>query len=333
MLGFRPLIFTILTGALIFTSSFDLSAESVHMSGQTIELPDTLGPWTLAEASKRIDSETIFDYMNGAGELYLAFHFDHLVVYEYRDKTGNSILVELYHLKSPHDAFGLLSLDWGGESVTFHASPAGGSDGFFPEALYGKGLLRVRSRNVYARILAVRENALVRKIILRLGGIITAGHNNPPPPGMVSALPPSLGRLWQLNRNRIGYFYSHLVLNSLYYLSHDNILGLEHTGEAVIAPYERIQTDGLRSRIQLLVIRYPDSRRARAATAGFLKGYLPDREMIKNTHAEPKDMGIYQVEDGWLGYKRDGRLLALVFECPDSACAEEILHQAQLDQF
>ena len=306
------------------------------MTGHSIELPETIDSWTLTGAPQRIDSESIFDYMNGAGELYLAYHFDHLMVYEYRNKSGDSILVELYTMKSPHDAFGLLSMDWGGEPVTVHTVATGDTDAdgtSFPEALYGEGLLRVRSRNVYARILAVRENSRIRETILDLGGIIAAGRNNPPPPDMVTALPPSLGRDWKLNIKRIGYFYTHLVLNSLYYLSHDNILGLGHTCEAVIAPYERNKADPSGRRIQFLVIRYADSQQALAAATGFQEAYLSERIKNKNPADGPEDVAVYQVEDGWMGYKRRDRILALVFECTDSACAETILGHAPLEQF
>jgi len=55
--------------------------------------------------------------MDGAGELYLGYRFDHLESYEYEVQSEKNILVELYFMKTADDAFGLLSLDWGGEPV------------------------------------------------------------------------------------------------------------------------------------------------------------------------------------------------------------------------
>ena len=84
-----------------------------------VNLPKQAGPWVRPDAPRRINEETIFDYMDGAGELYLAYRFDHLDVYEYSapDKRLGTIKVELYWMKDPDDAFGLLSTDWGGEAV------------------------------------------------------------------------------------------------------------------------------------------------------------------------------------------------------------------------
>jgi hypothetical protein len=64
--------------------------------------------------------------MNGAGELYIGYRFRHLDVYEYTSGSEENILVELYYMETPDDAFGLLSLDWGGESVTLNKKTGAG---------------------------------------------------------------------------------------------------------------------------------------------------------------------------------------------------------------
>ena len=97
------------------------------------------------------DSSNIFDYMNGAGELYLAYGFDHLEVYEYTADDQDSILVEVYVMNTSDDAFGLLSLDWGGEPVTLQSTPSFQSNPAVAppyRALYGMGLLRIRADTI-----------------------------------------------------------------------------------------------------------------------------------------------------------------------------------------
>ncbi len=64
--------------------------------------------------------------MNGGGELYLAYRFDRLDVYHYEAKGQNKILVEVYQMKTTDDAFGLLSLDWGGGPVILTSSSGKG---------------------------------------------------------------------------------------------------------------------------------------------------------------------------------------------------------------
>ena len=168
---------------------FPLSqGEAGVMRPEKISLPDTIDGWKLEGEPQRIEKTNIFDYMNGAGELYLSYHFDHLLVYEYKNKSGNDIIVELYTMKDSRDAFGLLSLDWGGESVNLGQPEQGRSKKAITpldRALYGKGLLRVWSDNLYVRIMAFRDVPGVRDVILRLGKIITAGRSHSSLPEML----------------------------------------------------------------------------------------------------------------------------------------------------
>ena len=87
---------------------------SVKMNADKTNLPKTVGVWNRLEPARIIKAENIFKYMNGAGELYLGYRFRHLEVFDYTSADQGNILVELYFMGSPDDAFGLLSLDWGG---------------------------------------------------------------------------------------------------------------------------------------------------------------------------------------------------------------------------
>jgi hypothetical protein len=307
-------------------------AEARTMGEQAIPLPDAVGAWRLTGPPRRIHAGNIFDYMDGGGELYLAYRFDHMLAYEYSDGGGNDILVELYRMKDSDDAFGLLSLDWGGEAVAWRPrEPAAAAAAVVPSAraLYGAGLLRLWSGDLYARVMAVRETPPAREAILRLGEAITAGGREPPPPALLRLLPPVLAPHWQVKPERTGYFRSHLVLNSLYYLSHENILGLDASCEAVFAAYEEERGASARKRIQLLLVRYPGEDRAGRSLDRFLAAYLPGRAKGATGPAR-RGNGFFQIEDGWLGFRLKGRLLVLAFGCPDLASARGIVEQAGL---
>ncbi|MBN1270766.1 MAG: hypothetical protein JXB26_00715 [Candidatus Aminicenantes bacterium] len=306
------------------------------MRSNKINLPETLNGWRLDAPPRRIDKTNIFDYMDGAGELYLSYEFDHLLVYEYKTESDNDILVELYQMKDSQDAFGLLSLDWGGEPVDLNhlrsempensASPQ-----IIPKsrALYGKGLLRIWSDDLYIRIMAFKDTPGVKEVILKLGKIITVNRSNPSPPEMLQVIKPSADSSWSLRKDRTAYFYSHLVLNSLFYISHENILNLSHSTEAVFVTYYKKNKDGARQSPKLLVIKYPEAEQAAVSLKDFIKTYLPDqgREMKQDPNKEIQQ--FFQIEDGWMGFKLFDRTLSLVFECPDSNSAQEILSQVQ----
>ena len=148
------------------------------MNAGKLNLPKTVGVWNRPDSPRIINSKNIFKYMNGAGELYLGYRFRHLEVFDYTSADQGNILVELYFMESPDDAFGLLSLDWGGEPVSFDGSPAAISNQSFTastRALYGGGLLRLWSDDIYARIMAERETPASKEAVLALGKAIAAG--------------------------------------------------------------------------------------------------------------------------------------------------------------
>lgn len=122
---------------LTITMMVSISEGTVSsMKVSKICLPQTIGVWTRSESPRVINSKNIFDYMNGAGELYLSYRFDRLEVYEYKADHEKSILVELYYMKTSDDVFGLLSLDWGGERISFGVSPENASNDSLVSSYY-----------------------------------------------------------------------------------------------------------------------------------------------------------------------------------------------------
>ncbi len=300
------------------------------MKVDNINLPKAVGGWTRPEAPRLINSQNIFKYMNGAGELYLGYRFHHLEVFAYSSDGQDNILVELYFMETSDDAFGLLSLDWGGEPVSFGGSPAAPSNKSFTSstrALYGGGLLRSWSDSIYARIMAERETPASKKAVLALGKAITVNPKNPPEPELVKTLPLEIGSAWKLRKDRLSFFRSHLVLNSIYYLSHENILDLDLSTEAVIAPYEHISNSGDKKRSQFLLVQYENHERARKALNHFHDAYLPEYKKEITADSAANSPSLFKLEDGWLAYKLVGKYIAIVFECPDQESARVIIQE------
>jgi hypothetical protein len=85
------------------------------------------------------------------------------------------------------------------------------------------------------------------------------------------------------------------VLNSIYYLSHENILDFDLSTEAVSAPYERIPGSEDPKRSQFLLVQYENLDRARQALNHFHDAYLP--ELKKEITAD--SASLFKLEDGW----------------------------------
>jgi hypothetical protein len=283
---------------------------STPAAAQTaLRLPLSLAGWTRPAAIRRVEPGAIFEYMDGAGELYLAYRFDHLEVVEYASNDQGEILVELYWMKSSDDAYGLLSGDWGGEPISLKGPPAAGR----PRALYGAGLLRIWSDGLYARVLASHESEATRRAVLALGRAMVAGRSDPPAPRLVTGLPRTIAEGFVLRGDTVCFLRSHLVLNSAYFVSQQNILSLDRTVDAVTARYGRRSPDPARRPVRLMLVRYPDPEVARNALARFREAYLPE------TRSDPSAAisALARIEDGWAGYRMAGRGLAIVFEAPD----------------
>ena len=300
------------------------------MNADKPNLPKTVGVWNRPDSPHLINSKNIFKYMNGAGELYLGYRFRHLEVFDYTSADQGNILVELYFMESPDDAFGLLSLDWGGEPVSFDGAPAAISNQYFTassRALYGGGLMRLWSDNIYVRIMAERETPASKDAVFTLGKAIAADTHHPPEPALVKMLPLDIDAVWKLRVDRLSFFRSHLVLNSIYYLSHENILDLDLSAEAVSAPYEHISNSGDPKRSQFLLVQYENPERARQALNRFHDAYLPGdkKELTAETAADSPS--LFKLEDGWLAYKLIGKHIAIVFESPDPESARAILQK------
>ena len=274
--------------------------------GPMIDLPKQVGPWERADSPKRITAATIFDYMNGGGELYLAYRFNHLDVLEYKaaDASLGTILVEIYQMGSSDDAFGLLSTDWGGEPVAL--DPAGHPQTPFPEALYGAGLLRLRAGDLYARVLASLESPGSREQVLALGRAIANGRQGGAPPELLSQVPVPAG--WSLRSDRLVFFRSHLVLNSAYFLASGDILGLGSDVEGVTTECRAGRADGRAAR--LIVVKYPSADRAAAALRTFRDAYLPETAKAAGDEGE----GTAPIEEGWAAYRRNGAMLTLALD-------------------
>jgi len=296
-----------------------------------MKLPRTFGPWTRPDSSRRIDAGSIFDYMDGAGELYLAYRFDHLDVIEYGSADQGSILVELYWMRTSDDAFGLLSGDWGGEPAVLEGEAEASTTSPSPvpphRALYGAGLLRFWSDTLYARVQASRETAASREQVLGIGRALVVGRTEVPFPALINALPRAAGPTYRLRPDRTTYLRSHLVLNAAYFLSPENILDLDTTAEAAVATYESSVPAPPRHQVRLLLVRYRDEATARSAVARFRDAYFPETHERANPKTD-RSSALLHVEDGWAGYQMKGRCLAVVFEFQDQELARTFVRQA-----
>jgi hypothetical protein len=267
-------------------------------------LPDEIAGWKPSREDRAFTRDTIFEYLDGAGETYLGYSFKRLLVREYIDAAGSPLVAEIYDMAAAADAFGIFSNDPDGEDV-----PVG------REAIYGGGLLRFWKGPYFVRLLAEKETGETKSVLIGLGLRIAAAiPEGGSKPALLGCLP--LGRL---EKKSVRYFHKQVSLNAHYYLADENVLLLDEGTEVALARYKAEW-----GKAMLLVCRYRTPADARRAYVKFRRAFFsPGGDPNVGTTIE-------KIENGeFAGARLTGPFLILVFESPDRGSCESLLRSAE----
>jgi hypothetical protein len=276
-------------------------ARNGEAAGDAMKWPSEVVGWKWDGKQEAYDAQSIFKYIDGAAEVYLAYNFQGLNVGRY-DRDGRPELVaDVYRMGTAEDAFGAFSF----ERQDDDAAIGQGSE-------FGGGLLRFWKGSYFVTVYADGEAPDAERAVLELGKAIAASIGETgSPPDIARALP---GKEAGLVERSVRFVRSHVLLNQRFFVSHDNILGLDRKVGAALATYVR----GDRQ-VTLLLIRYPDEAKAAAALTAFRNAYMP----------EAATTGTIRTEDAtWTSSEREGTLLVVVFGAPAEADARALLKSA-----
>ncbi len=247
-------------------------------------LPRQVGEWRLEGLDESYTPETLFDYMDGAAELYLSYNFRLMRMGRYSRGEGPRIVLELYEMASSEDAFGIFSF----EREDREAGIGQGSE-------MGGGILRFWKGRYFASVYGEEETS--EAAILALGKALEAEiREQGRPPELLAFLPePSQG----LEPGSVRFFRSHVCLNQRFFVANKNILLLGPETGGVLAVLS-----GPWGKVHLVLVRYPTESKAAEAQESFASAYMPE--------AGPE--GVLLTEDKkWTGALRRGDLWVGVF--------------------
>src|SRR4030043_2290686 len=142
----------------IFTIAEFVKGEEKGKMNQEISLPLEAGGWKWDGKEMKYDSRTVFKYMDGAAELYLAYGFQNLTVRRFEKLKQPPLTIELYEMASSEDAYGVFSFERQDEAV-----------GIGQGSEFGGGLLRFWKGNCFVSIYADGEGMEVESTILKMG--------------------------------------------------------------------------------------------------------------------------------------------------------------------
>ena len=247
-------------------------------------IPAQAGPW-LSEADQVFDADSIFSYIDGAGEVYRSYNMKLLVARRFHKDGKPDIVVDAFDMGSAEDAFGVFTHDLDGEAA-----------GIGQGSTYKAGLLSFWKDRYFLSVYTEEETAETKDLVLELGkAIARAIPGEGKKPDILNLLPRD-----GLEAGRVSFFHNHSVLNYHFFVAEADILELRQTAKAVLADYAE---GGVRSR--LLVIAYADPGSAARAGRSFVEAYMP----------EAKGKASSKAANGrWTVLRVHGRYVAVVFD-------------------
>lgn len=282
----------------IFTATVIGYGEEMVKMNQKISLPSEAEDWKWDRNDAKYNSKTLFKYMDGAAELYLAYGFENLTVRRFEKPSRPAITVELFEMASSEDAYGLFSYEHQDETV-----------GIGQGSEFGGGLLRFWKGKYFVSVYAEGEGAGVESRILEIGRSVAKSiQTTGPEPKLVTCIP---GKDLGLVDKTVRYLKSHVLLNQRFFIAHQNILNLSRKTEAVLAQYLQDK-----QKTQLLLVRYPDLKEAENAYENFMKVYLPDARGKDRSRTEDRK---------WTSARRRNEFVLIVFGASTEADAEALL--------
>lgn len=251
---------------------------------------------TASGQDRTFNRQTLYDYLDGGAEVYLAFDFREVFTRKYTGPGGREMTLDIYDMGSPGEAFGAFSCD--------RQDP---SAGIGQESEYGPGLLRFWQGRYFVTVTASADDEAAAAAVLGLGKDVVKQLGPPgPKPALVSCLPAE-----SLRPERTSFFHSVVNLNNRFFVAGENLLRLDRSTDCVIGEYGA----GGAEPVTLLVVRYPDASGALAARRSFLASYLPD--------AGPD--GLARTKNRkWVSAGVRAEYLTIVFDAPSADAAKKL---------
>jgi hypothetical protein len=281
------------SGLIFFLFIFASIGGSVNAESQA--LPIQIGAWKADGNDRVFDRETIFKYIDGGAELYLAYDFRQVFSRKFSGPGNSEIILDIYDMGTAADAFGIFTSEREDED----ANIGQGSE-------FGGGLLRFWKGSNFISILNNGGGENADRAVIELGkavdlALVASG----PEPNLLQCLPGQ-----NLDKRKIRFFHQSLLLDKHYFVANENVLYLGPKTDCVLAEYTLNKDDFL----VLLLVRYENNALAQAAYDHFIQIYMPEAKA-----------GLAQMENKkWTMAVLDRNLVSIVFEAPNKAKAMEL---------
>jgi hypothetical protein len=181
--------------------------------GKSFVFPEIIG-WKQSGEIQIFIPKTLYEYIDGAADLYLAYDFQELRVVEYLNGKKASVTVEIYRHKSPNDAFGIYSQERLSNANFLDIGAQGYIEKNVLNFLIGDYYVKINSFNTGAEDEEVLHT-FTKRVAENLGG---KGRL----PSILSSFPQEEKKKNSekfINKNFLGYSFLHSAFTADYELS------------------------------------------------------------------------------------------------------------------
>jgi hypothetical protein len=244
--------------ALMMMACSDGPSTRVVPGTDGLVMPTAAGGWRAVDDGQTYDTETIYSYIDGHAEVYMAYGMVRCLSQRYAGPDGEpDIVLDLFEQASAADAFGVFTHDRDGEDVDI------GQGGLFRH-----GWLSFWKGRWFGSVYAEGESAASREAVLALGrAAADAVRETGELPPLVAELPPD-----GLDPRSVRFLHTQEILNGVVYLGYENALQFGPDVDAVVGRYERPEGGGW-----LLLVDYADSATAELAEGGAIEAGIAVR--------------------------------------------------------
>jgi hypothetical protein len=215
-------------------------------------LPQGAAGWTAVDDGQTYDTVSIYSYINGHAEVYMAYGMVRCLSRRYSGPEGEpDIVLDLFEQASPADAYGVFTHDRDGEDVEI------GQGGLFRH-----GWLSFWKERWFGSVYAEGESEASVEAVIALGRAVADSIEGiGEVPAMVADLPGG-----GLDSRSVRFLHTQEILNGVVYLGYENVLRFGPEVDAVAGRYTREEGTGW-----LLLVEYPDEAAAEQAEGGAIE--------------------------------------------------------------
>ena len=175
-----------------------------------IRFPEIPG-WRLSPEIQTFGPKNLYEYIDGAADLYLTCDFEELNVAEYAGEAKAAVTVEIYRHRTPRDAFGIYSQERLPEATLLSVGAQGAIDANAASFVQGRYYVKISGFNTGAQ-----DREIMRTFAEKASEVLGETGGLPAPLAFFPAEGKKSNSEKYIARNFLGYSFLHSVFTADY---------------------------------------------------------------------------------------------------------------------